>query len=314
MINYIRLVLILILISNQTTASSAASDITFKKDIYNGFEAIYNFQFQRADSIVRKVKIDNKDNAGGYLLAANYYWWLIISGENTETNRKLYQENLALALSKVGLAKTKQFTNEDLYCIISVYAYRSRLEAMNKNYIKALSNVNNCISTMKKTFGKESEFEPFNLTTGIYNFSIQQVRSKHPYLFPYTVFLPAGDKKRGIEMLNKIAFSNDNLLSTEANYFLMKIYLEEDVNYKESLKYGWKLVADYKPNLLYRYYYFKSLLLSGKMELALEQIRILTSESKANQELSKEQKLHFLNLVKKDLADFKVKTPKHIEN
>jgi hypothetical protein len=115
-------------------------------------------------------------------------------------------------------------------------------------------------------------------------------------------------------MLNKIAFSNDNLLSTEANYFLMKIYLEEDVNYKESLKYGWKLVADYKPNLLYRYYYFKSLLLSGKMELALEQIRILTSESKANQELSKEQKLHFLNLVKKDLADFKVKTPKHIEN
>jgi len=313
-INYTRALIILVFVSTNVIAVNPTSDIIFKKDIYNGFDAIYNFQFQRADSIVRKVKIDNKDKAGGYLLAANYYWWLIISGENTETNRKLYQENLALALSKVGLAKTKQFTNEDLYCIISVYAYRSRLEAMNKNYIKALSNVNNCISTMKKTFGKESEFEPFKLTTGIYNFSIQQVRSKHPYLFPYTVFLPAGDKKRGIEMLNTIAFSNDNLLSTEANYFLMKIYLEEDVNYKESLKYGWKLVSDYKPNLLYRYYYFKSLLLSGKMELALEQIRILTSESKANQELSKEQKLHFLNLVKKDLADFKVKTPKHIEN
>ncbi len=278
----------------------------FKTDIYKGFIAIYNFQFQKADSILAIVKKENPNNAGSYLMVANYYWWKIISGDDTKENRKEYLKSLDMAKFIIGKRKS-MLSDDDNYCLISVYAYKARFEAMNKNYIQALSSVNNCVASIKQSFNKENRYEPFYLTTGLYNYMIAQVNHKHPILYPYTVFLPDGDKKKGLAMLQKTMDFSDPLLSTEALYFLMKINLEEENNYTKAVAFGLKLANGFPANLLYRFYYLKSLLAAGNKEEALRQYKIICTFSTSNDELNPRQRVYFIELASKCLNDLNVK-------
>ena len=66
--------------------------------IYPGFEALYNFQFIKADSIIDSGKKKYSDNISIHILAANYYWWMLISGEDQDNNKEKYIENLDFAL------------------------------------------------------------------------------------------------------------------------------------------------------------------------------------------------------------------------
>lgn len=278
----------------------------FKTDIYKGFIAIYNFQFQKADSILAIVKKENPNNAGSYLMVANYYWWKIISGDDTKENRKEYLKSLDMAKFIIGKRKS-MLSDDDNYCLISVYAYKARFEAMNKNYIQALSSVNNCVASIKQSFNKENRYEPFYLTTGLYNYMIAQVNHKHPILYPYTVFLPDGDKKKGLAMLQKTMDFSDPLLSTEALYFLMKINLEEENNYTKAVAFGLKLANGFPANLLYRFYYLKSLLAAGNKEEALRQYKIICTFSTSNDELNPRQRVYFIELASKCLNDLNVR-------
>lgn len=281
---------------------SEPAETKLKSDIYIGFIAIYNFQFQKADSIIAVVKRENPNNAGSYLMTANYYWWKIISGDDTKENRSDYLKSLEKAKSIVGKRKST-LSDDDNYCLISIYAYKARFEAMNKNYIQALSSINNCVASIKQSFNKEDRYEPFYLTTGLYNYMIAQVNHKHPILYPYTVFLPDGDKKKGLSMLQKTASSTDPLLSTEAMYFLMKINLEEENNYTNAVNYGMKLANGFPANLLYRFYYLKALLAAGNKEEALRQYKIISTFSSSNDELDTHQRVYFVGLSRQCLKD-----------
>jgi len=281
------------------------ADSKFKADVYKGFIAIYNFQFQKADSIIAVVKKENPNNAGSYLMSANFYWWKIISGDDSKENRSAYLKSLDQAKLIVGKRKST-LSDDDNYCLISIYAYRARFEAMNKNYIQALSSINSCVASIKQSFNKEDRYEPFYLTTGLYNYMIAQVNHKHPILYPYTVFLPDGDKKKGLSMLQKTASSTDPLLSTEAMYFLMKINLEEENNYTNAVSYGMHLANGFPANLLYRFYYLKSLLAAGNKEEALRQYKIISTFSTNNDELDTHQRVYFIGLSKQCLKDSNV--------
>jgi len=284
----------------QIIANNVAGN-KFHEDVYQGFSAIYDFQFLKADSIIKSLKKDYPEMAITYILAANYYWWLIISGEDNKSVRVNYLTNLELALQKINKAKPNLLSDDDIYTLISIYAYKARLDAMNKNYIKAFKDINDCISVLKFSFGREIAYEPYNLTTGLYNYLIGQIKKKYPFLLVYTVFLPYSNKIKGLAMLQKIKKSSDEILFAESNYFLMKIYLEEEDNTAEAENYCITLTNSYNSNLLYRYYYFKTLLLTGKKDESQKQLEILVQESNSNNELTLLQKKHFVDLARKDL-------------
>lgn len=288
-----------------TSFKTELAETKLKADVYKGFIAIYNFQFQKADSIIAVVKKENPNNAGSYLMSANYYWWKIISGDDTKENRSEYLRSLEKAKSIVGKRKAT-LSDDDNYCLISIYAYKARFEAMNKNYIQALSSINNCVASIKQSFNKEDRYEPFYLTTGLYNYMIAQVNHKHPILYPYTMFLPDGDKKKGLDMLYKTAGFSDPLLSTEAIYFLMKINLEEEKNYDNAVTYGNRLANGFPANLLYRFYYLKSLLAAGNKEEALRQYKIISAFSATNNDLDTHQRVYFVMLSRKILKEANV--------
>jgi hypothetical protein len=284
-----------------------AGDEGLRQDSYTIFKALYSFRFRTADSLIKETKRNYPDRAISYLLSVNYYWWLIISGEDNFENRKAFYLDLNLAQQKAGAAK-KNMSNEDIYTFINIYSYKARIEGLNKNYIKAVSHTNACVDYLKKSFGKEKEYEYFYLTSGLYNYYITNADEEYPILKPYLLLYPKGDLKTGIEYLLIASRSTDFALNTEANYFLTKIYLEQK-NYETANIYCRLLGKKYPANLLYKYYLFKGYLDNNEKEKALDILKQINVQSILNEQLTTKQKDHFINLAQKKLEKYYEKNP-----
>ena len=287
-------------IGRNVNAADVSRTQKFRNDAYIAFNAIYHFKFASADSLITKIKYDYPEMCGSYLLAANYYWWEIITGNDSKINRAQFLLNLDVANKKTAKIYASS-TNEEIYSIINIYAFRARYEAMHDNYISALTNINSCVGVLKKSFGKELVYEPFNLTSGIYNYTICKTNEDHILLRPYTLFLPSGNKTTGLAMLEKTAHSKDPVLSTEANYFLFKIYIDDEKEFpKAGVHINW-LIENYPSNLLYQYFYITFLLKSGRLQDAQKRFPLITTLAASNPEITEMQRRYFLDLISKEL-------------
>ena len=306
--NFSRILFLLAFSFVSQNSFSAEADLTelFSK----GFRCVYNFEFEKADSIVVILKKNYPTEPRTYVLGANYYWWKIRSGDDNSFNRKKYSsslDELEKLLEKKKVAK--QMKQEDIFHYINLYSYRARLELLDNNYLKVFSYMNKCNAFIMVSSGKEELYEPFNLTSGLYNCFMSTAKKNHPLFVPYFLFAPDCDMEAGLKQLDKCCSSSDFLLQVEANYFLMILYGEGEVDYSLSASYAEKLSSQYPNNLLYQYYLFKVKLLSGNLESAMKNLILLYQKSKSVSNLNDAQRKYFTDKAGKDMQEYYKKHP-----
>ena len=287
-----------------------SADEEFMQAFHKGFGQIYNFEFVQADSSVSVLEKNYPQESRAHVLGANYYWWKIRSGDDTPFNRKKYSaclDRLQELLDK--RKKAKQLTYEDIFHYINLYSYRARLELVDDGYIRALSYMTKCNTFIALSANMEEVYEPFNLTSGLYNCFMAMAKKNHPLLAPYFLFVPDCDKEKGLKQLAVCSSCSDFLLQTEANYFLMVLYGENDIDYELSASYAEKLSLQYPDNLLYLYYLFKVKLLSGNMESAMKNLILLYQKSKTIPGLNDVQRKYFTDMAGKDMQEDYKKHP-----
>jgi hypothetical protein len=262
---------------------------------------LYKFNFTSADTLLSRLEKQNSPDPEVRLARANFYWWNIISGNNSKQIMDGYNAELEKCLQLAS--KYTAHENKRLMLLINIYSFKARINGLNKNYIKAFQNINNCISHLKTSFGREQSFEFFYLTSGLYNYYISQAHTDYPVLVPYLILIPGGNKEKGLQYLNRSTVAADPDQRTEANYFLMKINLEQK-KYSESLTFVNKLLKDFPDNLLYRYYRFKLLLSLNQKDKALAELTQIRISAFSNATLNSIQRDHFLNLAQKELAKY----------
>lgn len=287
-----------------------ATDEIFIRSFHYGFKSVYNFEFTKADSVFFLLKKDYPEEINTWVLGSNYYWWKIRSGDDNSFNRKKYftcLDEVEKILNKKKSAK--QITQEDIFHYINLYSYRARMELFDNNYLKVFSYMNKCNAFILLSAGKEDTYEPFNLTSGLYNCFMAMAKKNHPFFAPYFLLAPSCDLQTGLKQLNKCSSASDFLLQTEANYFLMILYGEGDVDYVLSASYAEKLLSAYPDNLLYQYYLFKVKLLSGNLESAMKNLILLYQKSKSGNSLTDAQRKYFTDLAGKDMSEYYKKHP-----
>lgn len=287
--------------SGNAIALNPADSLCPEKLIAAGFEYVYDFKFNKADSLAGELKKKYPGDPKTYLLIANTFWYKLRSGDDNVKNRQQFLLALKEARSLLDKKKKSELNYEDLFFYIHVYSYMARLELLSDNYFKAFSFLNRCSEYLFTSFGKESKYEPLKLTTGLYRYYMIAARKKYPPLIPFLMLLPAGDKNEGLRLLAQCCESSIGNIQTEATYFLMIIYGESDINYSFSETYAEKLCRKYPNNLLYRYYFFKVLLLDEKKEPAMNEYKQLYRGSILNPDLSPAQRNYFIALAQKDL-------------
>ena len=305
--NYLLLLVAFCLLCSKNLFSA---EDTFFNSFNKGFKFIYNFEFKKADSLISEFKKKYSSAPQTQILSANYFWWKIRSGEDTKENRKKYSEyldNLEKCLDKKKEAK--QISYEDVFHYINLYSYRARMELLDNHYIKALSYTTKCNAFITLSSGLEESYKPFNLTSGLYNCFMSMAKQNHPFFAPYFLFVPSCDKEKGLKQLEKCSSSSDVLLQTEANYFLMILYGEGEIDYPVSASYAEKLSSQYPNNLLYQYYLFKVNFFDENFDSAMKNLIMLYQKSKAVNGLTDTQRKYFTDKAGKDMQEYYKKHP-----
>ena len=276
----------------------------YQKLVSKGFLFIYNNEFKQADSTATSLLTNYPKNPTSHFFYVNYYWWKILTGDDTKEVRKKFITGILIEKKILDKKEKKSLSYEDIFNYMNVYAYQARMDLINNNYIRAVSHVDKCIGYLKLSFQHENKYDAFYLTSGLYHYFISRAHSHYPFLYPYLIFLPPSNLEKGFQYLVKCTALNNVVLQTEANYFLMKIYYEEEKEYKKAIPYAEWLSKTYPKNILYNYMYLKILLNLNEKNAVEKQFQKLIIQTAQNDELTENQKKHYINFAKKDMENY----------
>jgi hypothetical protein len=204
------------------------------------------------------------------------------------------------AVASVKANNKTSLTNEEVFVFINLYAFRVRLDLLHYKILSAVLKLDECIKYFKLSLGNEPKYVPFNLTSGLYNYFVAYATDKYPIVVAYFMFYPKGDIVKGISQLTVSSQSQDIIMNTEGNYFLMKIYFEQRKNNIIAKAYAKNLIAKYPKNLLYQYFYFSILNKGGEKPAAQAQLKTLMKQSYANTQITQKQRNYFITMAQKE--------------
>jgi len=211
------------------------------------------------------MNIFEKESRNDYLfsqLKTNYYWWVLISGNDNDSIRTLTQINAKNTLENIysiNNSKRKCFWSPEFSQFIS-FGYLTRLYSLSKNYLQLLSHTKSMLDIIEQTLIKVDDCDCFKFTSGLFHYFTEHARDES-YLFKAgLLFYPESNSEYGIKLLNEAAKSENLIISSEANYFLARIYDDNKQEMDRAIYHYTILTKIYPNNLIYLYYELKAMI------------------------------------------------------
>lgn len=266
------------------------------EEVGSFMRSIYEFSFHKADSIMNFFNLTCEDKVLLYSMKSYLAWWKLLSGDDKKKNIRTFNfcNDESIRLLKSG---NQNDINTQLNLIIA-YSLKARVDNYSGNKISSVTQFYNSIKYIRKINKSKVKDEKINLMMGLYLYLICYLKSEYFFINPFLLSISDGNKKMGLEYLEKCSLSKNEIVRTEANYFLYKIYfsLEHDI-----------IKADKKINTLIELY-------PKNIVFNVEKLNILNAQKKANEakklkiqiteninnniNLKTTQKQHFLRLIK----------------
>ena len=233
---------------------------------------------------------ENLDNATVSNLKANLAWWRLLSGEDINNNLKICNYNIEESIRLTN----KQEDINSLLNIVYSYSLKARLENYKGNTLKSINYFYKSIVFIEKCKNNVGSDEKMYLVLGLYYYFIYYIKHEYFILSPLLISFPDGNKARGLKYLKDCSASSNEMIRTEANYFLLKIYAYTEKDFFNAYKTAQILTRQYPDNLVYSLEQLKLLLIMKKSDEAQELKNKLFEEIQIAGNLSNTQKKHFL--------------------
>jgi hypothetical protein len=264
------------------------------------YKETYHFHFKQVDSLILANDLFFNNNLKFNLAVVNYYWWRLISAEENSKYSRLVSNRIEKIKADFK-TNTSGKDDEQLFLLISIYAYSARVSLLDYSYYSALNDLSHYYSQLKMSFGREEGYRPFYLTSGLYYFFAGYAREKMPLLSPILYYYTPGSMLKGIQYIKTADVSGDWKISQEAKYFLMKINYDVYGNYTEAAKYCNQLMAIYPENLLFQTYMFRISLALDQVTYAKARLLIMETTASNNVQLNAGEKDSYIRQAKKEL-------------
>jgi tetratricopeptide (TPR) repeat protein len=263
------ILLFLLLLSFSPLAQAQVErDVAIQQLIQQTLDEIYNLDFKEAELHIQQIRAKYPHHPVASLLPALALYWKEIPLTAGNASFQPCQEYLQQCLKDVQpLLEDEQTKTEAVFFALTAHGYRAMIESDAGNRMAALGESKKAFSFMKQGFKLKEKYPEFYLTTGLYNFYVEQYPEDHPMLKPFMWFFPDGDKELGLQQL-EIASQKGILTKTEALYYLVYINQRYRSNPARALEYSQKLVSSYPKNLLFVTRHVESLVSCGKYQEA----------------------------------------------
>lgn len=264
--------------------------------IKKGIDYIYNLQFVKAKQLFSKIISKHPNHPVGYFYDGMVDWWKIMIDLPNEKYDEVFEKKMDLVIEKCDHILLRDRNNyEGVFYKCAALGFRGRLRANRKKWIKAAGDAKDALPLVERLKNLKTENNDVKFGLGLYNYYADAIPEKYPVLKPITVFLPKGNKQKGIQQLI-YASKNATYASTEALYFLSKIYFSFEKNYLKANEFVKKLHHRYPKNTFFYEYLARTYYSKGDLIKALTLYQELLSKIENNDLVSNEyivQKAHF---------------------
>lgn len=198
----------------------------------DAINAMYNFKFDEAELKFLEFKERYPEHPMPDFLMALSYWWRMMPDLENEEYTKPYVNTffkyIDAAIEKGETAFEKDEDNEELaFILAAAYGFKGRYYAELHSFFKAAGAGNKALNYMFKFKGRAELNPEFLFGDALFNYYAEWLKQEYTLLRPVLAFFPKGDKALGIKQLKEVAY-NAFYTRTEAQYFLMRIYYNEE--------------------------------------------------------------------------------------
>ncbi len=235
-------------------ARSADSNASVDALVQEGISEVYNLRFEEAEKDFSTLcALRPHDPAGPFFLAMIDWWRIVIDIDNTQYDDRFYGEmDNVVAMCDSILERNPNDVNA-IFFKGGAIGFKGRLKFHRNDYLAA-ANAGRLALPLVQT---ASELDPDNydilLGTGMYNYFAEVIPEEYPYIKPLLLFIPSGDKKKGLEQLT-LAAEKGKYASVETWYFLLQIYFYYEKDYPKALGIAQQLVHRFPDNVLFERY------------------------------------------------------------
>jgi tetratricopeptide (TPR) repeat protein len=248
-------------------------DITeadFDARVRQGIEYIYNLEFEKADLTFRELALSKPRHPAGHFFLAMVDWWrMMIDIENT-----LYDERFYKQLEKV-VDLCDELLDENEADVTALFfkggslGFEGRLRFHRDDWLAAANAGRRALPLVQDAAAANPTNADILLGTGIYNYYAEVIPEQYPIAKPLLLFIPPGDRKKGIAQLRKAA-AEGKYASIEAKYFLMQLHYLYEKQYGEALSIAQELHSRFPNNMLFHKYVGRCLVAQGSYDKARE--------------------------------------------
>ena len=199
-------------------------DPTIDAAIQKGISATYDIQFDAATQAFESVIKARPEHPAGYFFTAMVDWWRILINIDDESQDQAFFQKLDRVIDMCDRLLDKNERDlTGLFFKGGAIGFRGRLLAMRKSWVRAAGDGKEALPIVMDAARLGKNNPDINLGTGIYNYYAAVLPEKYSVLKPLMLFLPRGDKNKGLRQL-KHAAEKARYANWEAAYFLVQAY------------------------------------------------------------------------------------------
>lgn len=219
-----------------------------------GVDFIYSLQFDSAKSEFNQLIKIKPDHPTGHFFLAMVEWWKILIDLNNKDNDEYFY---SLLEKVINICDKKLNSNQDdvtaLFFKGGAIGFRGRLRVHREEWLLAANDGRLAIPIVHRAYKIEPNNVDILLGMGIYNYYRDVIPEEYPFVKPFVLFFPSGDKVLGIQQLRQ-ASEKARYANIEATYFLIQILSNYEKQYSQALPLALNLYQRYPSNPVFHRY------------------------------------------------------------
>jgi tetratricopeptide (TPR) repeat protein len=245
----------MIVLASSVVQAQWIQDSSIDARVQRGIDDIYNIEFAKADKEFEEVIHLMPDHPAGYFFQAMTQWWRILGNFEDESHDKEFLG----ALDKVVSMCEKRLDKDEndvtaLFYKGGAVGFEGRLRANRGSWLAAANDGLVALPAIRKAFKLDPTNSDVLLGMGMYNYYADVIPGQYPIIKPVMLFLPSGDKKKGLEQL-EVAAQKARYAKVEAMYFLLQTYFSYERQFVRALEIAQALHNKYPRNPLFHRMY-----------------------------------------------------------
>ena len=230
-------------------AAPADAALTGSAKLAAVYESILSAQFDRADAQTREACPPAPSEACLVLGVVSQWWRIQIDPTNSDRDRLLNERAQASIKAADAWTKREPRNAEAWFYLAGSYAPLVQWQVLRKERVSAARNGNRIRAALEESLRLAPPLADAHFGIGVYEY-YADVASAGAKVFRWLLFLPGGDRVKGLEAIAETR-RNGALLRSEAEYQLYVIDIWYEHKPAEALELLKALDARYPTNPLF---------------------------------------------------------------